>query len=83
MRTVETGGRIVREERMRPQGNAAGGTRRFVACSNAYARRNSVGSLQARPVKLTPYGASFASNFSGNAGVGAFGISANGTMTVG
>jgi hypothetical protein len=35
------------------------------------------------PVKLTPYGAGFALNPSGNAGVGAFGMVANGTMTVG
>src|SRR3954447_16963008 len=60
-----------------------GGTRFFVACSNAYARRSSVGSLQAIPVKLTPNGAGLALKPSGNAGVGAFGIMANGTITVG
>ncbi len=35
------------------------------------------------PVKLTPYGDGFASKPAGNAGVGAFGTSANGTITVG
>ena len=35
------------------------------------------------PVKLTPNGAGFALNPAGNAGVGAFGTSANGTITVG
>jgi hypothetical protein len=33
---------------------SGGGTRFFVACSNAYAIAMSRGSLQARPVKLTP-----------------------------
>jgi hypothetical protein len=37
-----------------------GGTRRFVACSNAYASSISFGSLHAMPVKLTPNGAGFA-----------------------
>ena len=64
-------------------GNSAGGTLFFVACSNAYARRISVGSLQAMPVKLTPYGAGLALKSSGNAVVGAFGTNANGTITVG
>src|SRR5437899_9914410 len=67
----------------RHQGNAGGGTRRFVACSNAYPRRRSVGSLQAMPVKLTPNGAGFALKPSGNAGVGALGTRPNGTITVG
>lgn len=35
-------------------GADAGGTRFFVACSNAYARAISRGSLHAIPVKLTP-----------------------------
>src|SRR6476660_5609307 len=60
-----------------------GGTLRFVACSNAYASSRSFGSLQAMPVKLTPYGVGLASKPAGNAGVGAFGTNANGTMTVG
>jgi hypothetical protein len=54
-------------------GNNAGGTRFFVACSNAYPNRKSVGSLHALPVKLTPKGTGFALNVAGNAGVGAFG----------
>ena len=35
-------------------GIPGGGTRRFVACSNAYASAISCGSLHAPPVKLTP-----------------------------
>jgi hypothetical protein len=42
------------------QGVDAGGTRRFVACSKAYANSISRGSLQAPPVKPTPKGAAFA-----------------------
>ena len=64
-------------------GNAGGGTLFFVACSNAYASLISVGSLQAMPVNVMPSGAGFASNFSGNAGVGAFGTAPNGTITLG
>ena len=60
-----------------------GGTRRFVACSNANASPRSRGSLHAVPVKLTPYGAGLASKPWGKGGVGAFGTTANGTMTVG
>jgi hypothetical protein len=60
-----------------------GATRRFVACSNANASSIRRGSLQALPVKLTPKGAGLALKSSGNGGVGAFGIKANGTMTVG
>ena len=60
-----------------------GATRFFVACSNAYASASSVGSLHAMPVKLTPNGVGFALKPSGNAGVGAFGTIANGTITVG
>ena len=41
------------------------------------------GSLQARPVKLTPNGAGLALNPAGNGGVGAFGTMPNGTITVG
>ena len=67
----------------RVSGVLGGGTRFFVACSNAYASSISRGSLHAMPVKLTPNGAGFASKPSGNGGVGAFGTSANGTMTVG
>src|SRR6185503_20014810 len=51
-------------------GNEGGDTRRFVACSKAYASAISRGSLQARPVKLTPIGAVLASKPSGNAGAG-------------
>lgn len=64
-------------------GNNGGGIRLFVACSNAYPSFSRVGSLQAIPVKLTPSGADFASNFSGKAGSGAFGTSPKGTITVG
>src|SRR5437762_14077880 len=64
-------------------GNNGGGTRFFVACSNAYASSISFGSLHAIPVKLTPKGDGFASKPAGNAGVGAFATSAYGTMTVG
>ena len=41
------------------------------------------GSLHAIPVKLTPKGAGFALKPSGNGGVGAFGTSPKGTITVG
>jgi len=64
-------------------GNNGGGTRFFVACSNAYASSISFGSLHAIPVKLTPYGVGLALKPAGNAGAGAFGTNANGTMTVG
>jgi hypothetical protein len=40
-------------------------------------------SLQARPEKLTPYGAGFALKPAGNGGAGSFGTVPNGTMTVG
>ena len=61
----------------------AGGVRFFVACSNEYASFSNVGSLQAIPVKLTPNGAGLALKLSGNAGVGALGTKAHGTITVG
>lgn len=64
-------------------GTDGGGTRFFVACSNAYASSRSRGSLQAIPVKLAPNGPGFASKPAGNAGVGSFGTSAYGTITVG
>src|SRR5438874_2125051 len=64
-------------------GALGGGTRRRVARSKAYASSISRGSLQARPLKLTPYGAGLASNPGGNGGAGAFGTIPNGTMTVG
>src|SRR5262249_28578549 len=70
----------------RSYGADGGGMRRFVACSNAYASSISRGSLQAKPVKLTPNGAGFAPKVSGNGGAGAsgaFGVKPNGTMTVG
>ena len=60
-----------------------GGTRRLVACSNANASASSRGSLHAVPVNPTPNGAGFAWKLSGNAGVGAFGISPKGTTTIG
>ena len=41
------------------------------------------GSLQAMPVKATPYGAALALKPSGNFCVGAFGTWPNGTITVG
>lgn len=62
---------------------AGGGTRRFVACSNAYASDNRRDSLHAMPVKLTPNGAGFASKPSGNGLIGALGTFPNGTMIVG
>ena len=64
-------------------GNSGGRTRRLVACSNAYASAINRGSLHARPVKLTPNGAGRASKPAGNAGAGALGTIANGTITVG
>src|SRR5207244_13589329 len=60
-----------------------GGTRFFVACSNAYASSISRGSLHAVPVKPTPKGPGCAVKPSGNAGVGAFGTIANGTTMIG
>ena len=61
-----------------------GGTLRFVACSNAYPSSINLGSLQAIPVKPTPYGVGFAAKLSGNAAlVGALGTKPNGTITVG
>ena len=53
------------------QGNSCGRTRRFVACSNAYAIARRRGSAHAVPVKLTPKGDGLAPNPSGNGGVGA------------
>ncbi len=47
------------------------------------ASSRSLGSLQALPVKLTPKGPAWRRSPAGNAGVGAFGTSANGTITVG
>src|SRR5262249_57246384 len=57
----------------RGYGADGGGMRRFVACSNAYASSISRGSLQAKPVKLTPNGAGFAPKVSGNGGGGGSG----------
>lgn len=68
---------------LRRYGAPGGGMRRFVACSNAYASRSRVGSLQAIPVNDTPKGCAFASKPSGNGTTGAFGTSPNGTITVG
>ena len=65
------------------QGAEGGGTRRFVACSKAYASSMRRGSAHDIAVKLTPYGAGRALNPGGNDGVGAFGTKPNGTMTVG
>jgi hypothetical protein len=66
-----------------PYGADGGGMRRFVACSKAYASSSRRGSLHAMPVKLTPKGARLASKVPGNAGVGLFATSPNGTITVG
>ena len=55
----------------RVYGAPGGGTRLFVACSNAYASAISFGSLHAVPVKLTLNGAGFALKPAGNGGVGA------------
>src|SRR5215475_4394859 len=49
-----------------PQGNSGGGTRPFVACSNAYASPSRRGSLHAVPVKPTPYGAGLGLKPAGN-----------------
>ena len=64
-------------------GALAGGTRRLVACSNAYPSSISRGSLQAIPVKLTPKGLGFAENPEGKGSLGPFGTAPNGTITVG
>ena len=80
--TPRAEGRGPRAE-VRRYGKSGGGTLRFVACSNAYASRSSVGSLHAIPVNVTPYGLGFALNVSANAGVGAFGTIPNGTITDG
>jgi hypothetical protein len=64
-------------------GVADGGTRRFVACSKAWASSIRRSSLQAIPVKLTPNGIGIASKPSGNGGVGAFGTIPKGTITEG
>ncbi len=69
--------------RIRPLIQNPGGTRRFEACSNAYASAMRRGSAHASPVKLTPNGAGFASNPAGNAAVGALGTTPAGTMIVG
>jgi pSer/pThr/pTyr-binding forkhead associated (FHA) protein len=49
-------------------GALAGGNRRWVACSNAYASPIKRGSLNARPENVTPAGPSFALKPSGNGG---------------
>src|SRR5262249_62011005 len=67
----------------RSYGNRGGGTRFFVACSNAYASSISLGSLQAMPVKLTPNGPGFALKLAGNGGVGVVATSADGAVTGG
>ncbi len=54
-----------------------------MACSKASDSSIRRGSLHAMPVKLTPHGAGLASKVSGNGGVGLFGTSPNGTITVG
>src|SRR5207237_5382055 len=53
-------------------GALGGGNRRCVACSNAYARPISRGSLKARPEKVTPAGPSCALKPTGNDGVTTF-----------
>src|SRR5258707_5252757 len=60
-----------------------GGTRFFVACSNAYASSISRGSLQDAPVKPTPNGPGFASNPAGNGGLGPFCTTAKRSTTIG
>ena len=66
-----------------PYGVAEGGTRFFVACSNAYAISISFGSLHWAPVKPTPNGAGFALKPAGNGGFGALGTMPNGTTMIG
>src|SRR5262245_14208888 len=61
-----------------PHRNPGGGVLFLVACSNAYARRSSVGSLHAEPVKPTPYGCGFVSNPGGNGAGGVDGVAAGG-----
>jgi hypothetical protein len=87
-RPVENGDRFNaavhgKEARAGPQGVDPGGTRRLVACSNAYASSINRGSLQLMPAKLTPKGARLASKPVGKAGLGAFATMPNGTRTVG
>ena len=65
------------------QGISGGGTRRFVACSNAYASAINFGSLHDAPVNPTPNGPGFASNPGGSDGVGEFGTRAKGTTMIG
>src|SRR5260370_29892363 len=77
------GWRIPRQRSLATHGADAGGTRRFVACSKPYASSIRRGSLHAVPVKLTPNGAGFASNPSGNGGFGSFRTRPNGTITLG
>ena len=67
----------------RVYGNCGGAIRFFVACSNAYPKPMSFGSVHAAPVKPIPNGAGFALNPGGNGGVGSFGTIPNGTITVG
>ena len=70
----------------RAAGRSRGRRRRHAAPGRlleAYPSSSSRGSLHAVPVKLTPNGVGFASKPSGNGGVGAFGDSPKGTITVG
>ena len=72
--------------RRRDHGNDGGGTRFFVACSNAYASSISFGSLHAVPVNVTLYGDGFGSNPAGNVvgpWPGGTGTKPNGTVTDG
>src|SRR6266542_144261 len=76
-------GLAAKSSRQETQGADGGGTRRFVACSKAYASSMRRGSAHDIAVKLTPYGAGRALYPPGNGGVAAFGTKPNGTMTVG
>src|SRR5262249_1645698 len=67
----------------RHYGVDGGGTRFFVACSNAYASSMSRGSLHAVPVKPMPNGGGLGSKPPGNGGLGALGTVPNGTTMIG
>ena len=66
-----------------PQGAEEGGTRFFVACSNAYASSSSFGSLHCAPTNPTPNGAGLALKPGGRGGLGAFGTIPKGTAIIG
>src|SRR6516225_2874418 len=64
-------------------GALGGGTRWCVACSNAYARAISRGSLKARPENVTPAGPGSALNPAGKGGLTTLSKKPPGTTTLG